>query len=103
MVLRVWTGGFFLATAWWKLVEDDFTVGQKTIQVVALWGRTVAVPDVVKMAVVIQVIRWLERGRQMFTDTGAFPEMGQMTFTQELDPGIRTILKNSRLMRNPMG
>jgi len=29
VVLRLWTGGFFLATAWWKLIEDGYSVGQK--------------------------------------------------------------------------
>ncbi len=83
--------------------SKSFTVGQKTIQIVALWGRTAAVPDVVKMATIIMVTRWFGRGQQMFTDTSAFPELGQMTFTQALDPDIKTILRNSRLMRNPMG
>lgn len=27
--LRLWTGGFFLVTAWWKLVEEGYSVGEK--------------------------------------------------------------------------
>ena len=29
VVLRLWTGCFFLVTAWWKLVEEGYTVGEK--------------------------------------------------------------------------
>lgn len=28
-LLRLWTGGFFLVTAWWKLIEDGRTIGWK--------------------------------------------------------------------------
>ena len=28
-VLRLWTGGFFLVTAWWKLVQEGYSVGEK--------------------------------------------------------------------------
>lgn len=27
--LRLWTGAFFLVTAWWKLIEPGFSVGEK--------------------------------------------------------------------------
>ena len=29
VVLRLWAGGFFLVTAWWKLIEDGRTIGWK--------------------------------------------------------------------------
>ncbi len=29
VVLRLWAGGFFLVTAWWKLIEDGYTIGEK--------------------------------------------------------------------------
>lgn len=29
VVLRLWTAGFFLVTAWWKLVEPGFSIGEK--------------------------------------------------------------------------
>jgi uncharacterized membrane protein YphA (DoxX/SURF4 family) len=28
-VARLWTGAFFLVTAWWKLVQDGYTIGEK--------------------------------------------------------------------------
>lgn len=28
-LLRLWTGGFFLVTAWWKLIEEGFTIREK--------------------------------------------------------------------------
>lgn len=28
-LLRLWTGGFFLVTAWWKLIQDGLTIGEK--------------------------------------------------------------------------
>jgi uncharacterized membrane protein YphA (DoxX/SURF4 family) len=29
VVLRLWAGGFFLVTAWWKLIEDESSIGEK--------------------------------------------------------------------------
>ena len=29
LVARVWTGGVFLVTAWWKLVQDGWSIGEK--------------------------------------------------------------------------
>lgn len=29
VVLRLWAGGFFLVTAWWKLVQEGYTIGER--------------------------------------------------------------------------
>ena len=29
VVARLWAGAFFLVTAWWKLVQDGYTIGEK--------------------------------------------------------------------------
>ncbi len=48
VALRLWTGGFFLATAWWKLIESGSTVGQKIeafrIEYVQMIGGAIANP-----------------------------------------------------------
>jgi len=29
VLLRVWTGAFFLSTAWWKVVQEGYTIAEK--------------------------------------------------------------------------
>ena len=46
----------------------------------------------------IQAARWFKRAQQAFQDVSAAIEMGQLTYAQELDPDIRSMLK-AGLMR----
>ncbi len=41
----------------------------------------------------VQAVRWFKRAQQAFQDVSAALEMGQLTYAQELDPDIRSMLK----------
>jgi hypothetical protein len=37
-------------------------------------------------------MRWFMRAKQGYQDAGSSPELGQMFYTQELDPDVKKIL-----------
>lgn len=41
----------------------------------------------------IQAVRWFKRAQQAFQDVSAAIELGQLTYAQELDPDLRSMLK----------
>jgi len=47
----------------------------------------------------VQVGRWFGRGAQKFQDTGGIAELGQLTYTQRLDPDIQAIVEGSGYRR----
>jgi len=63
-----------------------WVAGEKTVKIVGKFGWASSLPDEIKQAAVIEVSKQLQRGRQGFQDTGAIVELGQMTYTQPLDP-----------------
>jgi hypothetical protein len=52
--------------------------------------------EIIRMAATAQATRWFKRGQQAFQDTGAIAELGQLTYTQKLDPDIVTMLMHVR-------
>ncbi|OQC57688.1 MAG: hypothetical protein BWX54_01141 [Verrucomicrobia bacterium ADurb.Bin018] len=52
--------------------------------------------DIIRQAATVQAVRWFKRGQQGFQDTGAVAELGQITYTQKLDPDIATMLMHVR-------
>ena len=56
-------------------------------------------PDEIKQATIIQAMRWFKRGQQAFSDTGAVLELGQLRYTQKLDPDVALILESPRFGR----
>jgi hypothetical protein len=46
----------------------------------------------------VQAVRWFKRAQQAFQDVSAALELGQLTYAQELDPDLRSMLK-ADLMR----
>jgi hypothetical protein len=64
----------------------------KGIKIVGKFGWATAVPDEIGQIALIQAVRWFKRGQQSFQDTGAIVELGQMTYTQQLDPDIAVML-----------
>lgn len=64
----------------------------KAVKVVGKFGFSTTVPDDVKQATIIQAARWFKRGQQAFQDTGAVTELGQLHYTQRLDPDVANIL-----------
>ena len=63
---------------------------RKGVKVTAPFGysTTTNTPDTIKQAAIITASRWFKRGQQGFQDTGAIPELGQLTYTKALDPDV---------------
>lgn len=66
----------------------------KAVRLTAYYGYSTSdnTPELIKKACLIQAVRWFKRSDQAFQDTGAIIELGQLVYTQELDPDIRAIL-----------
>jgi len=60
----------------------------KCVKIVGKFGYSTVVPDPVKKATIILAIRHFKRGQQAYHDTGAIVELGQLTYTQKLDPDV---------------
>jgi hypothetical protein len=71
---------------------DAWPTYERSVKVVGKFGWALAVPPEVKQAAIIQTTRWYKRGYQMFHDTGGIIELGQLRYTQQLDPDIAALL-----------
>lgn len=72
--------------------KSVWTYGPKRVRVVGKFGVSVNPPADIARACLIQSQRWYHRAVQGWHDTGATSELGQLTFTQQLDPDIKTLL-----------
>lgn len=63
----------------------------KSVKIVGKFGYSVAIPDLVKQAVIMQASKWFKRGQQGFQDTGAITELGRLLYTKRLDPEVEMI------------
>jgi len=70
-----------------------FPVGQRRVQIIGQFGGYSTPPQVIKQACIITVARWLKRAQQMYQDTGAIVELGQLTYTKALDPDVQEMLR----------
>lgn len=68
------------------------------VQVTGAWGyaTTDKTPDEVVQATIMQAARWFGRGRQGYQDSAANPALGQMQYTQKLDPEVAEIIRGLR-------
>lgn len=71
----------------------------KAVKVVGKFGYSTTVPGVVYQATLVQTVRWFKRAQQGFQDTGALIDLGQLTYTQRLDPDVVTLLYDAGLKR----
>ncbi len=71
----------------------------KSVKIVGKFGFSVAVPDEIAEAVIIQSVRWYKRGQQAFQDTGAIVDLSQLKFVKELDPDVKTLLDQPKFQR----
>ena len=79
--------------------ESIFPAGQRVVRVTARWGFAESVPDAIKQACITQVARWWKRGQSGFADQAGNPEFGELSYTKELDPDIKSILDGGRYIR----
>jgi len=82
-----------------KLIVDNdsgskgrFTRSRKGIKLVGVFGYSTTPPEPIAQACKIQAVRWFTRAKQMYQDTSASVEMGQMLYTQDLDPDVKRLL-----------
>lgn len=79
------------------IVKDDsgkiIPAGQQIVRVTGRLGGYTTPPAIVKKAAIITVARWFKRGMQMYQDTGAVAEVGQLMYTKALDPDVKEILR----------
>jgi hypothetical protein len=62
------------------------------VRVTGVPGISATVPSVIARIAKIQVQRWYKRAQQGWQDAGASIELGQLMYTQELDPDIKVLL-----------
>jgi len=79
--------------------ETSFPRYRKNIKVTGVFGHSATPPAQVRQACLIQVIRWYMRSKQAYADSGASPEVGQMTVNvggraaqPQLDSDVRLLL-----------
>lgn len=87
-----------------KLVVDNdsgskgkFYEVKKGIKVSGVFGYSSTPPDDIVQAVKIQVMRWFMRSKQAYQDTSASERLGQMLYTQELDPDVKRLLRHYKV------
>lgn len=74
-----------------------------TVRITAKWGYSVAVPARVHMATIAQASRWWKRSKGAWQDALQSAEFGTMMYTKVLDPDIRMMLVEARLVRPMTG
>ena len=79
--------------------QSAWPSGREAVKVTARWGYSDSPPEVVKQAVIIQVIRWMKRGEQLFADGSLVGDAGRLVYVQKLDPEARTLLIDSGMIK----
>lgn len=77
--------------------------GAPTVRVTAKWGYSVLVPTKVREACVVQAARWWKRGESAWADAIATSDFGSLLFRAPIDPDLKHMLINSRLMKPAIG
>lgn len=81
----------------------DVHRGVPTVRITAKWGFSVAVPDDIREACLMQSARWYKRFEGAMSDALASGELGMLLYRQTLDPDIRRILIDGRFMKPNTG
>lgn len=71
-----------------------FPTGQQLLRLTGKWGGVITPPAPIKKACVIMVAKAFKRGMQMYQDTGAIEELGQLKYVLAIDPEVTRILSN---------
>jgi len=69
----------------------------KSVRVKGVFGYSIEPPETIQMACKIQASRWFMRAKGGFEDAQASAAVGQMFYTKELDPDVKTILDSYRV------
>lgn len=79
--------------------QDYVAVGAPTLRVTARWGYAATCPTTVRRACVIQVAKWFKRGEGAYGDSLQNNETGTVFYTKSLDPDVKRLLEDGRLVR----
>lgn len=80
-------------------------IATPTVQVSSKWGYAAAgsrALELVREACIAQALRWFQRLKSGFSDTLAGPEFSTLLYRQSLDPDIKDMLVNGKLVREAM-
>lgn len=69
------------------------------VNVTARWGYANSVPPTVKSAALAQATRWFKRFEGSFADATASGDMGSLQYRSALDPDVKMMLVNARLVK----
>ena len=74
-----------------------------TVRVTAHWGFSASVPLDIREATIMQAARWYKRLQGSMADALASTDLGQLLYTEQLDPDIAGILLDGRYKRPVTG
>lgn len=77
--------------------------GYPNVEVTAKWGYAVAVPARVKEATIVLAARAYKRGQSAWSDALASGELGMLLYRAAMDPEVKLILIEGRLIRPSVG
>ena len=78
-----------------RLEFGTFPLRRKSVQVKGNFGYSLSVPDDIKQAVIMQVIRWYKHGQQAFQNISANSALGSLEYGG-LDETVSSILEAYR-------
>lgn len=70
-----------------------------TVKVTAKWGYSLELPSLIKQATILQASRWFKRGQAFWSDATANADLGMMMYRKDLDPDLKMMLVNGRMVR----
>ena len=82
---------------------SDIPRGLPTVRVTSRWGYATTVPPQVREATVVLASRWHARGESRWSDALASGELGQLLYRQSIDPDVKAMLIEARLVRPAIG
>ena len=74
-----------------------FPRARKSVKVTGVFGYSAEPPADIKQACKITAMRWFMRAKQGYQDTSASVAMGEMLYTQELDPDVKRLLMSYKI------
>jgi hypothetical protein len=74
-----------------------FNRSRKSIKLTGVFGYSATPPEAIRQACKIQCLRWFMRAKQGFQDTSASVAIGELLYTQELDPDVKRLLASYKI------
>lgn len=99
----VFTSGRFTGRAGFRPDNDTGYRNLPTVKVTARWGYAESVPPQVREATIVQASRWWKRGESGWADSIANGDMGALQFRKSIDPDVKAMLIEARLVKVAIG